>query len=321
MLFRAAHGVAMPLASLPTCPWQACQPAIDNQAIGGQRCFAGRIGASTRPAAIPMPPSRLTQASDRYLPGSLTIARFALIEALRGKLALAVLAVALLGFGIAVFLGEMAITEAAKIQGSALAAFNRAAAAVLVVSFVIAGLTREQADKGLEMLLSQAIPRTSYVLGKLAGYTVLAWMTAVLFGLPLLVFAPGTNVAAWAMSLALELTLVAAAALACALVLGQSALSLLMVAAFYTLSRVMTTILAITSNPLGPVDSVSFHVMGWVMRGIAALLPSLDRFASAAWLWEGGAVWAQLPAVVIQFAIYLPLLTGIALFDFYRKNL
>ena len=268
-----------------------------------------------------MPPSRLTQASDRYLPGSLTIARFALIEALRGKLALAVLAVALLGFGIAVFLGEMAITEAAKIQGSALAAFNRAAAAVLVVSFVIAGLTREQADKGLELLLSQAIPRTSYVLGKLAGYTVLAWMTAVLFGLPLLVFAPGTNVAAWAMSLALELTLVAAAALACALVLGQSALSLLMVAAFYTLSRVMTTILAITSNPLGPVDSVSFHVMGWVMRGIAALLPSLDRFASAAWLWEGGAVWAQLPAVVIQFAIYLPLLTGIALFDFYRKNL
>ena len=259
--------------------------------------------------------------SGGYLPGSLTIARFALIEALRGKLALAVLAVALLGFGVAVFLGEMAITEAAKIQGSALAAFNRTAAAVLVVSFVIAGLTREQADKGLEMLLSQAIPRASYVLGKLAGYTVLAWATAALFSVPLLVFAPSANVAAWAISLALELTLVAAAALACALVLGQSALSLLMVAAFYTLSRVMAGILAITSNPAGPVDSVSFHVMGWVMRGIAALLPSLDRFASAAWLWDGSAVWPQLPAVLIQCAIYLPLLTGIALFDFYRKNL
>ncbi len=258
---------------------------------------------------------------DRHFPGTVTIARFALIEALRGKLALAVLAIALVGLGLALFLGEMAITEAAKIQGSALAAFNRVAAAILVVSFVIAGLTREQADKGIEMLLSQAIPRASYVLGKLAGYTALAWVTAALFSVPLLVFAPAPNAAAWALALALELTLAATAALACTLVLGQSALSLLMVAAFYTLSRVMASILAITANPMGPVDAWSFHVMGWVLRGIAALLPSLDRFASAAWLWEGGAVWLHLPAVLIQFAIYLPLLAGIALFDFYRKNL
>jgi hypothetical protein len=256
-----------------------------------------------------------------YLPGTGTIARFALIEALRGRLALAVVAVALLGLGIAVFLGEMAITEAARIQASALAAFNRLAAALLVVSFVISGITREQADKGLELLLSLAIPRASYVMGKLLGYMVLAWLTAIVFCAPLLLFAPVQNVAAWGLSLALELSLVVAAALACALVIGQSALSLLTVAAFYTLSRVMATILAITANPVGPIDSPGFRVMGWVMGAIAALLPGLDRFASAAWLWESGAVWTHMPALLIQFVIYLPLLASIALFDFYRKNL
>ena len=255
------------------------------------------------------------------LPGTWTIARFALVEALRGKLALAVIAVALLGLGISAFLGEMAITEGARIQGSALAAFNRVAAALLVISFVIAGLTREQADKGLEMLLSQAIPRASYVMGKLTGYTLLAWLTAAIFSAPLLLYAPPLNVAAWSLSVALELTLVAAAALACALVLGQSALSLLMVMAFYVLSRIMSTILAITASPIGQIDSWSFRLMGWVMGCIAALLPGLDRFASSAWLWDGTAAWGQMPALLLQFVIYLPLLCSVALFDFYRKNL
>ena len=256
-----------------------------------------------------------------YLPGTLTIARFALIEALRGRLAMAAVAVALFGLGMAHFLGEMAIAESVRIQGSVLAAFNRIAAALLVVSFVITGLTREQADKGLELLLSQAIPRASYVFGKLAGYILLAWITALVFSAPLLLFAPAANVAAWSLSLALELSLVAAAALACALVLGQSALSLLMVVAFYALSRIMASILAITASPLGDVNSAGFRVMGWVMGGIAALLPGLDQFASAAWLWEGDAVWSHLPALGWQFAIYLPLLASVALFDFYRKNL
>ena len=256
-----------------------------------------------------------------YLPGTWTIARFALIEALRGKLAVAVVAVALLGLGISAFLGEMAITEGASIQGSVLAAFNRIAAAFMVVSFVIAGLTREQADKGLEMLLSQAIPRASYVIGKLTGYALLAWLTAAVFSAPLLLYAPPLNVAAWSLSLALELTLVAAAALACALVLGQSALSLLMVVAFYVLSRIMPSILAITASPVGPIDSPGFRVMGWVMGCIGALLPGLDRFASAVWLWDGAAAWAQMPAILLQFVIYLPLLCSAALFDFYRKNL
>lgn len=256
-----------------------------------------------------------------YLPGTGTIARFALIEALRGRLAYAVIAVAVLGLAVSLFLGEMAITEAARIQGSALAAFNRMAAALLVVSFVISGITREQADKGIEMLLSQAIPRASYVVGKLIGYTALAWLAAAVFSAPLMLFAPAENVVVWGVSLALELTLVVGAALACALVIGQSALSLLMVAAFYTLSRIMASILAITANPVGPIDSLSFRVMGWVMGALAALLPGLDRFASASWLWEGSAAWSHLPALLIQFVIYLPLLAAVALFDFYRKNL
>ena len=257
----------------------------------------------------------------RIVCGIVTIARYVLAEAVFGRLAIAAVAIAGIGLGVAWFAGEMAITESTSIQGSALAAFLRVAAVLMVVSFVVSGLTREQADKGLELLLSLAIPRASYVAGKLLGYTALAWLIAAAFSLPLLAFAPAPNVTAWAIALAFELTIVAAAALAAALVIGQSALCLLAVTAFYALSRLMPALLAITANPVAPTGSLSFTVMSASLHSIATLLPALDRFASATWLWQGPAVWPQLAAAAVQFAIYVPLLMALAMFDFYRKNL
>ena len=253
--------------------------------------------------------------------GIVTIARYVLTEAVFGRLAIAAVAIASIGLGVAWFAGEVAITESASIQGSALAAFLRVAAMLMVVSFVVSGLTREQSDKGLELLLSLAIPRASYIAGKLIGYTALAWLIAAAFGLPLLAFAPAPNVAAWAIALGFELTIVAAAGLAAALVIGQSALCLLVVTAFYALSRIMPALLAITANPVAPTGSLSFTVMSASLHSIATLLPALDRFASATWLWQGPAVWPQLAAAAVQFAIYVPLLMALAMFDFYRKNL
>ena len=263
--------------------------------------------------------------STAYAPGLatgiFTIARYVLAEAVFGRLGLAALAIAGAGLGVGWFAGEMAITESANIQGSALAAFLRLAAMLLVMSFVISGLTREQADKGLELLLSLAIPRASYVTGKLLGYIALASLCAAAFSLPLFAFAPAMNVVAWSLALALELAIVAAAAMACALVIGQSALCLLVVAAFYGLSRIMPALLAITANPVAPSGSMSFKLMSTTLHGIATLLPALDRFASSAWLWQEAAVWTQLPSAAVQAAIYVPLLLLLAMFDFYRKNL
>lgn len=257
------------------------------------------------------------------LPGAAAIARFTLTEALRGRLLLAALLVAATGVAVSAFLGEMAITESARIQGSALAAFSRLAAVGLLLSFVVTGLAREQADKGLELLLSLPLPRASYVLGKLAGYAVSGGLIAAIFSLPLFLYATPTNVVAWGVALTLELLLVAAAALACTLVVGHTALSLLLVTAFYALSRIMTSLLAITSSPVAPVDSAGFAVMSWTMRGLATLLPRLDQFGNADWLWHAlpvSALLAQLGALSLHALIYAMFLACIALFDFYRKN-
>lgn len=257
------------------------------------------------------------------LPGAVPIARFTLTEALRGRLLLAALLVAATGVAVSVFLGEMAITESARIQGSALAAFSRLAAVGLVASFVVTGLAREQADKGLELLLSLPLPRSSYVVGKLGGYAVSGCLIAAIFSLPLLLYAPITNVAAWGFALALELLLIAAASLACTLVVGHTAVSLLLVTAFYALSRIMTSLLAITSSPVAPVDSAGFAIMSWTMRGLATLLPRLDQFGNADWLWQAlplSALLGQLGALSLHAMVYAMLLACIALFDFYRKN-
>ena len=98
----------------------------------------------------------------RIVGGIVTIARYVLAEALFGRLAIAGVAIVGAGLGVAWFAGEMAITESASIQGSALAAFLRVAAVLMVVSFVVSGLTREQSDKGLEWHHAQSFsPRNN----------------------------------------------------------------------------------------------------------------------------------------------------------------
>jgi hypothetical protein len=60
--------------------------------------------------------------------------------------------------------------------------------------------------------------------------------------------------------------------------------------------------------------------MGWVIDGLAFLLPDLYRFAASEWLIYHTGAWSALGLVFTQTALYLGLLTAAGLFDLYRKN-
>jgi ABC-type transport system involved in multi-copper enzyme maturation permease subunit len=249
-----------------------------------------------------------------------TIARFTLLEAARTRLpVLALLALAIL-LGAAFFIEQLAIAEGGRFQVGFYAAGMRFAAVFIVAFYALASVAREFDDKGLDMLLALDLPRSHYVMGKLAGFLGIAAALACTASVPLLWFAPVHAVLQWGISLGLELAIVTALALFCIITFNQLLPAASFVMAFYLLARALTAIRLMSANPLSGGDSVAHQVATWVVEGLALLLPALDGWTQTAWLVDQPASWAQAGSLVAQGMLYVALLAAAAMFDIHRKN-
>lgn len=248
------------------------------------------------------------------------IARYTVIEALRNRLLWLVAATIGASLIIAGFLQAVAITESNQIQSAILAAILRLSAVFIIVSFVVTSMVREANDKGLELILALPLPRASYFFGKLAGFAIASFVLALLFGLPLGLFAPWLQVGAWTASLACELIIMTTLSLFCVMSLNQVTSALAAAAGFYVLCRSIGTLQIIAAAPLDTAGSFSNELMRLAIDGVATLLPHLDRITRTEWLLYAAPDAATLAVAVLDAALYGALLCGAALFDLYRKN-
>lgn len=248
-----------------------------------------------------------------------TIAAYTLLESLRNRLLWLVLVAAAAAVGLSGFLHELALTEQNTLQLAIMAAFLRMAAIFLCATFVLSSMVREANDKGMELLLSLALPRAAYGLGKLAGYAVLAVLIATLFGALTALLAPPLQSVLWTLSLICECWIVVAFSMLCVVSLGHLMPALSAVAGFYLLARSVAVLQLISMRQLDDA-SASQQVVVTLVNGLSAVLPHLDRFTSSAWLLYGQGSWSELANVAGQSAIYLGLLCAAMLFDIYRKN-
>lgn len=249
-----------------------------------------------------------------------TIAYYTLLEALRTRLPVMVLACLAVLLLASLFVREIAITESARMQTAFLAAAARIASVFVVSLYVLAAVAREFNDKGVELLLSLDLPRAHYILGKLAGFVLVAVLVTGLVTLCLIWFAPPAAVLAWAASLALELSLVAALSLFCIVTFNQVVPAASFVMAFYLLARSLTAIRLISANPISGAETPAHQVIGWTVDGLALVMPALDAFTQTAWLVNPPAGPPPLAALAWQSAVYFVLLAAVAMFDFYRKE-
>ena len=250
----------------------------------------------------------------------LPIARYTLLEALRNRLLMLALILVAAGLAFTQFLQQVAITESNQIQAALLAALLRVGAVFMLAAFVVTSMVREFNDKVMELILSRPLRRSSYFLGKLAGYAAVALALALISSLPLALFAPAARVALWGLSLACELLLVTAFALFCVLSLTQVMSALGAVAGFYLLSRSISALQIMAANPLADTLSLGQSVVNFVIDAIAFLLPGLDRMTQTGWLIYSAPSTSEILGVLAQTAVYLLLLCGAALFDLQRKN-
>ena len=254
-----------------------------------------------------------------------SILRTTLVEAIRNRLLWLAVIVIAAALGLAQFLNQVAITESLEIQASLVAALLRVAAVFMVVTFVITSVVRESNDKVTELILSQAVPRSAYFFGRLAGvvavagFFVVAMVLALLFGLPLAFFAPPARLASWTLSLACELLVMVSVSLFCVLSLTQVLSAFAATSAFYLLSRSMAAMQLIASAPIGE-HGIADQIVALIVNAIAIILPSLDRMTQTSWLVEAAPSSQVLGALVLQSALYVVLIASAALFDLYRKN-
>jgi len=263
---------------------------------------------------------KISPASASRGPPALTVARYTAVEALRSGLPWLAAACVLAVLGLAGFLSQVAITEATALQASVSGALLRACAVFLVAAHVVASATREMNDKGLELALALPISRPAYYLGKLLGFACIGALLSSLFALPLLFWAKPLDLAAWWSSLALELALVAAAALFFASALVQTVAAIAATAGLYLLGRSIAAIQAIAGGPLAG-DSLAENAMRWIVDALALLLPRLDAVTRSDWLLYGAPPTGEFAPALAGVGLYLVLLTAAGLFDFSRKNL
>jgi ABC-type transport system involved in multi-copper enzyme maturation permease subunit len=247
------------------------------------------------------------------------IARYTLLEAFRTRLpALALLALGILYLA-GVFVEQITISEGGRFQTAFYAAGARWAAVFIVAFYVLAAVAREFDDKVLDVVLALDLPRSHYLLGRLAGFVAICALLAGIASLPLSWSAPAQAVLQWGMSLAFELAIVAALALFCIITLNQLVPAAGFVMAFYVLARVLTAMRLIAGNPIGGADA-PHQVIRILVEGLAYVIPAFDGWTRTAWLVDGRTSWADLVAIAAQGVIYLALLAGAAMFDLYRKN-
>ena len=246
--------------------------------------------------------------------------RLIVLEAMRVRLGWIVGISLGAAFGLAQFIDRVSLMESQQIQGSILAAALRFCAAFVVIMFVVTSMVRESNDKVAELLLSLPSSRTHFVVGKSAGYILVALIVAISQAIPLSLIAPGKGLVLWTASLMIELSIVAVASLFCVLSLNQTVAATAATTAFYLLARSIGTIQLIAESTGAHAASLGDKVINSVVAIIALMVPSLDRMTQAAWLFEPPSLQALMP-IALQGGLYALLLIAASLFDIYRKNL
>jgi ABC-type transport system involved in multi-copper enzyme maturation permease subunit len=250
-----------------------------------------------------------------------TLARFTVLEAARTRLMWIFIFTLVLVSGAAYFVHQLAITENARMQIAFAAAATRLVAVFVLSMHILTSIVREFNDKGLELTLSFNLRRADYIVGRFAGFMLIAVAMAFVAGLSQSILAPLPAVLQWTSALALELILVAALSVFSILTFTQVMPAASFVAGFYLLGRTITAIQLISAAAAANEETLSEQVTSWIITGLSLVLPALDRFAQSAWLVEAPAGWLAVGACAVASMIYTALLIAAAMFDFYRRNL
>jgi len=246
-----------------------------------------------------------------------TIARFSLIEAIRGKIIWIMASLLILSILLSLFIGQTALTETRESQVALMAGFLRLSSVMVIIFFVVSSVARDFQDKSIELLFAIAIPRYQVFIGKFIGFSLLALVVSVLFSMALFFYAEPLVTIIWSLSLWSELSLVALLSLVFIFSLENVSISLLMSFGVYSLMRLMPAIQSMGDGPFQ--DSVFNQLMNKVLDFIDLLLPRLDNFTQSGWLVTGDVSSISIINFLTEFILFVIFFVLVGVIDLKRK--
>ncbi len=247
------------------------------------------------------------------------IASYTLMEAFRNRLLYIIAIFIALTIGAALFAGGLSIIEVNETQSQIMGLIYRFGSVIICSLLVISGANREFNDKNHELILSTAVTRTQYFIGKLLGYYLIGFFVCLAIAIILLFFAGFMATVAWTTSLFAEIIIMTTSALMFATIINNLTLSIILQFGFYILSRSMGAIVMMANS--SPTDSAANGVIGNMIEAISYVTPQLHKFANSDWLTGNISDFSSISFILLQTLIFSALLIAVSIFDFSRKNI
>jgi hypothetical protein len=234
-----------------------------------------------------------------------------LLTALRDRFPVAIVVALLAVTAICMLFAASTLEEGTQTGLAYAGELYRIALLLGIVTFVCFHVRSLHETREIEAILTRPISRTAFVLSYYAAFATLAAFLALMTA-PLMVIALGARgigLAEWEASMVLESCILVALALFCAMALNSATAAVLVALGFYALGRTAQYLLAIahTGSGTSTMEGVNRGGEG-VMALIAMIMPRLDLFGQSRWLVYGpGGGWG-IGILLLQTAIYVPLL-------------
>jgi len=250
------------------------------------------------------------------------LARQTWLEAWHARLPVMLITLLVAGLAMQWFVGAISLIEFESSGLAVTAPLVRLAAVALVASMSVSVIAREVTDSRIELTLSAPIERPIWVIGRLAGTTLIALVSSIAATGAVAGHVAPAALLLWWVSLLAELVLIGALSVCVAVALRAYALSLLALGLLYLTSRLIGTIHQLASSDLpGLAGLTSWDAALWLTGALALMLPRLELYAPSVWLLNDVApqeAISQLALGASQFVIYFALLTAACCIDFKR---
>lgn len=237
--------------------------------------------------------------------------RYVLLTAVRDRFPIAIIVALLAMTAVSILIAASTLFEGTQTGLAYAGEFFRAALVLGLTIFVCFHVRRLHETRELEAILTRPISRGAFVLAYYGAFAVLASVLDVLTT-PMLMSAfgaHGAGLAEWEASMVLESWIVAALALFCAMALESATAAVMVCLGFYLLGRTAQFFLAIAKSGYAATSNEGINIgTQSIMNVIASIMPRLDLFGQSRWLVYGpGGGWG-VGILLLQTAIYVPLL-------------
>lgn len=249
----------------------------------------------------------------------LTNIRYVLLCAIYDRLFAGLIALVVVAGFISYTLASAAFLEQNETALVFTAASSRLILVIGAIVFVCFHIRASFDSREMDVMLSRPVSRDQVVLSHWLGYSLISVLLVmpVLALLLLLGAGSATGLAAWTVSMIVELWFIVAFAQFCAFIMRSAVASVLASLAFYVLSRMIILFVMTAEHSLA---SHEIWLVSQLLVWLSVIIPRLDLFAKTEWLLygtDGLSTWMLFAA---QGGLYIAIFLVACILDFRKKT-